>query len=130
MRATFIWSLLYKGPWRRLLSFAEMRKLLVPLSAAVLLLQAQPAAKFALTIDNIMRGPGLVGYEPAQVRWSGDSRRIYFQWKQPSQPEDTAMDIYVAERDGSGLRKLSEDEARLAPPAAGDLSKAKRLAAH
>ena len=97
-----------------------MRKLLVPLAAAVLLLQAPAAAKFALTIDNIMRGPGLVGYEPAQVRWSGDSKQIYFQWKQASQKEDAPMDTYVADRDGSGLRKLSDEEAKLAPPAVGD----------
>src|SRR3954447_12005328 len=42
----------------------------------VLLLQPIAAAangdgKFALTIDNLMRGPSLVGTEPAQVRWSG-----------------------------------------------------------
>jgi hypothetical protein len=30
------------------------------------------AGNFPLTIDNIMRGPGLVGTEPAQVRWSPD----------------------------------------------------------
>jgi dipeptidyl aminopeptidase/acylaminoacyl peptidase len=104
-----------------------MRKLLLPLAAAVLLLEAQPAAKFALTIDNIMRGPGLVGYEPAQVRWSGDGRQIYFQWKQASQKEDEPMDTYVGGRDGSGLRKLSDEEAKLAPPAFGDTSKDLRL---
>src|SRR6478672_7297536 len=103
-----------------------MRKLLAPLAAAVLLLQAQPAAEFALTIDNIMRGPGLVGYEPAQVRWSGDSAQIYFQWKQASQKEDAPMDTYVVDRDGSGLRKLSDEEAKLAPPAFGDTSKDQR----
>jgi dipeptidyl aminopeptidase/acylaminoacyl peptidase len=104
-----------------------MRKLLIPFSLALLILQAQPANQFALTIDNIMRGPGLVGYEPAQVRWSGDSRRIYFQWKQATAKEDAPFDTYVVERDGSGLRKLSDDEAKLAPPAAGDTTKDKRL---
>jgi dipeptidyl aminopeptidase/acylaminoacyl peptidase len=99
-----------------------MRKLILPLVAAALFVHAQPG-KFALTIDNIMRGPGLVGYEPAQARWSGDSSRIYFQWKQASQPEDAPMDTYVVARDGSGLRKLSDDEAKLAPPAFGDMSK-------
>ena len=34
--------------------------------------------KFALTIENIMRGPGLYGYEPNNVRWSGDGSKIYF----------------------------------------------------
>src|SRR5579862_1994290 len=75
--------------------------------------------KFALTIDNLMRGPQLYGYEPGAVRWSGDSQRIYFQWKQASDAPRKPMDTYVVHRDGSGLRKLSEEETRLAPPAAG-----------
>src|SRR5580692_2282110 len=74
---------------------------------------------FPLTIDNIMRGPGLWGYEPAGVRWSGNSQRIYFQWKQASDPQDRPMDTYVVNRDGSGLRKLTEAEAKQAPPANG-----------
>ncbi|HXG68081.1 MAG TPA: hypothetical protein VNO70_23495 [Blastocatellia bacterium] len=77
--------------------------------------QEQAAKKFALTIDNIMRGPELVGYEPRAVRWSGDSRRIYFQWKQASDPRDKDFDIYVVNRDGSGLKKLTEEEAENAP---------------
>ena len=83
------------------------------------LLTALPAdQKFALTIDNIMRGPGLYGYEPTDARWSGDSQRIYFHWKQASDPQQTPMDTYVVNRDGSGLRKLTEGQALLAPPAA------------
>ncbi len=85
---------------------------------------AAPAQQqFELTIDNIMRGPELYGYEPDAIRWSGDAQRIYFQWKQtgehPSNPSDKKMETYVVNRDGSGLRKLSEEEARLAPPASG-----------
>ncbi len=104
-----------------------MRKFLVPFGLAVLLLQAQPANHPVWTIDTIMRGPGLVGYEPSQVRWSGDSRRIYFQWKQATQKEKEPSDTYVVERDGSGLRKLSLEEAREAPPAVGATTKDKRL---
>src|SRR5215475_10879360 len=103
-----------------------MRRLIFPLCLA-LFLQAQPPAKFSLTVDNIMRGPGLVGYEPSQVRWSGDSRRIYFQWKQATQKEEAPMDTYVVEREGSGLRKLSDEEAKLAPPAIGEPSPDHRL---
>jgi dipeptidyl aminopeptidase/acylaminoacyl peptidase len=101
-----------------------MRKLLLPLLATALL--AQNGARFSLTVDNIMRGPALVGYEPAQVRWSGDSRQVYFQWKLASQKEDAPMDTYVVNRDGSDLRKLSDDEAKLAPPAFGDVSHDRR----
>jgi dipeptidyl aminopeptidase/acylaminoacyl peptidase len=75
--------------------------------------------KFALTIDNIMRGPGLYGYEPTNVRWSGDSQKIYFQWKQASDALTQPLDTYVVSRDGGGLRKLTDDEAKLAPPAFG-----------
>ena len=79
--------------------------------------------KFALTIDNIMRGPQLYGYEPARVRWSGDSGRIYFQWKQASDAPEKPLDTYVVNRDGSGLRKLSDEEARLAPPVTGSYTR-------
>src|ERR1017187_8976865 len=104
-----------------------MRKLLVPFTLAFLILQAEPAGKLALTIDNIMRGPGLVGYEPAQVRWSGDSQRIYFQWKRADQKEVAPFDTYVVDRAGSEPRRLSGDEAKSAPPVAGDTTRDKRL---
>jgi dipeptidyl aminopeptidase/acylaminoacyl peptidase len=97
-----------------------MRKSGLLLLSLILAFHATPAGKFALTIDNIMRGPGLYGYEPAQVRWSGDGERIYFQWKQASDPLLKDLDTYVVGRDGSGLKKLSEAEAKLAPPAFGD----------
>jgi dipeptidyl aminopeptidase/acylaminoacyl peptidase len=96
-----------------------MRRLSIPIGLALLVLQARPADNFALTIDNIMRGSALVGFEPSQVRWSADSERIYFQWKQAIDKEDAPLDTYVVNRDGSGLRKLSDEEARLAPPGGG-----------
>ncbi|MBK9313856.1 MAG: S9 family peptidase [Acidobacteria bacterium] len=89
--------------------------------------QAQPARKFDLTIDSIMRGPGLVGYEPNRVHWSQDGKRIFFRWKQAGDPRLKEADLYVVNRDGTGLRKLSEEEARQAPPQGGDLSKDKKL---
>jgi dipeptidyl aminopeptidase/acylaminoacyl peptidase len=89
--------------------------------------QAHPAGKFELTIDNIMRGPALAGYEPAEIRWSGDSERIYFQWKQASDPVEKDFDTYVINRDGTGLRKLNEQEEKLAPPATEDSTRDKRL---
>ena len=88
--------------------------------------RANPAAKFALTIDNIMRGPQLYGYEPSHVRWSGDGARIYFEWKQASDPRIKPPDTYVVGRDGSGLRKLPDSEAQLAPPAAGHSTRDKK----
>jgi dipeptidyl aminopeptidase/acylaminoacyl peptidase len=86
-------------------------------------LPAQPVPKLDLTIDNIMRGPGLIGYEPTDVRWSGDSSRIYFKWKQPSDPVLKPHDTYVVNRTGGAPRKLSEDETKFAPPAAAVLTR-------
>jgi dipeptidyl aminopeptidase/acylaminoacyl peptidase len=87
-----------------------------------------PAAKsFQLTVDSIMRGPRLVGYPPTGVYWSQDSQRVYFRWKQAGEPRLKEMSLYVANRDGTGLRRLSEDEAKQAPPATGELSKDKTM---
>ncbi len=61
------------------------------------------------------------------IRWSGDSSKIYFQWKQASDPIAAPFDTYVVNSDGSGLRKLSEDEAMLAPPAALDTNNDRSL---
>jgi dipeptidyl aminopeptidase/acylaminoacyl peptidase len=83
--------------------------------------------KFELTIDNIMRGPELVGNEPRSLRWSADNQRLYFQWKQASEPREKDFDTYVVNRDGSGLKKLSEEEAKNAPPMNGEQSRDKKF---
>jgi dipeptidyl aminopeptidase/acylaminoacyl peptidase len=100
-----------------------MKRITVALLAILLASHAAPAGKFALTIDSIMRGPELYGYEPEEVRWSGDGRQIYFQWKQASDPRIKPPETYVVDRDGAGLRKLSDAEAKAAPPAFGDATR-------
>jgi dipeptidyl aminopeptidase/acylaminoacyl peptidase len=89
--------------------------------------QQATAKKFELTVDSIMRGPDLVGYPPAGVYWSQDSRRVYFRWKRAGEPRLKEPSLYVVNADGTGLRKLSDEEARQAPPASGELSKDKTL---
>jgi len=79
------------------------------------------AKKFELTVDSIMRGPDLVGYPPSGVYWSQDSRRVFFRWKRAGEPRLKEMSLYVVNRDGTGLRKLTEEEAKQAPPAYGEL---------
>ena len=106
------------------------RPIIFSLGFALFLAQAQTTGQFALTVDNIMRGPALVGFEPAQPQWSYDGARIYFQWKQHSDKEDAPMDTYAANRDGSGLRKLTDAEVRDLPAAFGDTSKDKRFTAY
>ena len=89
--------------------------------------QQSSPKKFELTVDSIMRGPDLVGYEPARVYWSQDSQRVYFRWKRAGEARLKEPDLYVVNRDGGGLRKLTEEEAKQAPPPAGDLSKDKTM---
>src|SRR5215471_10175054 len=104
-----------------------MRKITVPLLFLLLVFQARTANQFALTIDSIMRGPELVGYEPAQVRWSHDGQTIYFQWKKYTDNLIAPMDTYAIGRDGSNLRKLSDEEIRNLRPAQGDNTRDQRL---
>jgi dipeptidyl aminopeptidase/acylaminoacyl peptidase len=89
--------------------------------------QTTATKPFELTIDSIMRGPRLVGYPPTGVYWSQDSQRVYFRWKLPDEPRLKEMSLYVVNRDGSGLRRLTDDEAKQAPPANGELSKDKSM---
>ncbi len=92
--------------------------------------QTAPTRKFDLTIDSIMRGPALVGYEPTNVRWSPDSKKIYFSWKRADEPLNGDTATYEVNADGSGLRKLTEEEARLTPPTNGDVSEDKKTAVY
>jgi len=86
--------------------------------------QSTPSPKpIELTVDSIMRGPRLVGYSPTGVYWSQDSQRIYFRWKQADEARLKEMSLYVVNRDGKGLRRLSDDEAKQAPPANGNCPK-------
>ena len=80
-------------------------------------------ARIEMTIDSIMRGPDLVGYPPSGLRWSGDSRQLFFEWRKPGEEESST---YVVSRDGGEPRKLSEAEAKEAPPANGRWDKARK----
>ena len=62
-------------------------------------------APVEMTVDSIMRGPDLVGYPPSALRWSGDSRKLYFNWRKPGEDEGST---YVVDRSGGEPRKLSE----------------------
>jgi dipeptidyl aminopeptidase/acylaminoacyl peptidase len=46
-------------------------------------LGSQQATNFDFSIKNIMRGPEVYGRQPENVRWSADSKWIYFTWLEP-----------------------------------------------
>jgi dipeptidyl aminopeptidase/acylaminoacyl peptidase len=79
--------------------------------------------RFALTVDSIMRGPKLVGYPPADLRWSGDSKELYFEWRMPNEDEGAT---WVVSRDGGAPRRLSDEERRNAPLANGTWDESRR----
>jgi dipeptidyl aminopeptidase/acylaminoacyl peptidase len=86
--------------------------------------QSSPSTtKFELTVDSIMRGPTLVGYPPSDLRWTGDSKELYFEWRMPGEDEATT---WVVGRDGGNPRRLSDEERRNAPLANGTWDKARR----
>ena len=88
--------------------------------------RAVPAARsgrLPLTVDSIMRGPDLVGWPPAGLRWSADSTRLFFQWRRPGEKE---FSTYVVERGGGEPRRLSDEEVRQAPPPTGRWDAARR----
>jgi dipeptidyl aminopeptidase/acylaminoacyl peptidase len=74
------------------------------------------ADSFSLTVDSIMRGPKLVGYPPTGLRWSGDSKRLFFEWRRPG---DDEASTYVVDREGGEPQKLSDADRRNAPPVNG-----------
>ena len=59
-----------------------MRRFLLAILVAAPLGAQQPSS-FDFSIRNIMRGPELYGRPPADIRWSADSRWIYFNWVEP-----------------------------------------------
>jgi dipeptidyl aminopeptidase/acylaminoacyl peptidase len=95
-----------------------------PVSAA----PAPADTTFELTVDSIMRGPGLVGYPPSALRWSGDSERLYFEWRPRGEDEPATWEVARACLGAAPApaaktcepRRLTDEERRLAPPAGGE----------
>ena len=91
--------------------------------AAVKAKAGKAAGGFELTVDSIMRGPKLVGYPPSGLRWSGDSQRLYFEWRQTGDDETST---WVVGREGGQPRKLTDEQRRSAPPVNGRWDRAHR----
>jgi dipeptidyl aminopeptidase/acylaminoacyl peptidase len=107
-----------------------MKKLLILICAVAAITpsfaqvrEGQQASSFALTIDSIMRGPELVGNPPSSLRWSGDSKELYFEWLMP---KEVLAATWVVTREGGTPRRLSETDRRNAPLANGQWDAARR----
>jgi hypothetical protein len=112
--------------FRRLFVLALASALVLPaLSHTAQGADPAPRARFELSVDSIMRGPALVGHPPTGLRWSGDSKDLYFEWR--THGEDEAA-TWVVPRQGGQPRRLSDAERKLAPPANGVWDAARRRA--
>jgi dipeptidyl aminopeptidase/acylaminoacyl peptidase len=69
---------------------------------------------FDLSVENIMRGELLVGRSPDEVRWSPDSRHVYFRWREPESADTTTWTYRVPVEGGQPTRLLPDS----VPPAA------------
>src|SRR5258708_1224753 len=95
-----------------------MRHLVAFILAAAVAVQAQQP-KFDLTIDNMMRGPAVYGYAPRELRWQPDGKRLFFGWKENTDPLEKDFDTWTVDRDGKTPRRLTDEEKKDAPPASG-----------
>jgi len=87
---------------------------------------------FDFTIKGIMRGHDLVGRTPSDVRWSADSRWIYFEWNPPgTDPREPLHSYRVRAETGAVPESLTVVQMDSAGPlaATGDLSTDKRMRA-
>src|SRR5215218_7218810 len=80
----------------------------------------QPAAArtapFNLTVASIMRGPLLVGRSPDEVRWSADSRYVWFRWRDP-EARDTTTRLYRVAATGGAPVAMADTAALYGAPA-------------
>jgi dipeptidyl aminopeptidase/acylaminoacyl peptidase len=73
-----------------------------------------------LTVEKIMRDPKWMGTSPSNVRWSSDSRKVYFEWN----PDNAERDItYAITPTNLKPQKVSADERLAAIPLNGNWNK-------
>lgn len=78
------------------------------------------AAPFALTVENIMRGPELVGVSPSNVRFTPDGAWLLFRWRQGG--VDTAVYDYRVSVTGGRPERLARGVVDTIPTAEGSWS--------
>lgn len=81
-----------------------MKKLLTLVFSATTLLSYAQERTSDLSIPQIMQGEKFVGYLPENIRWSADSRTVYFSWN-PDQ--DTLRSLYKITLDDRTPQQVS-----------------------
>jgi dipeptidyl aminopeptidase/acylaminoacyl peptidase len=83
---------------------------------------------FELTVENIMRGPELVGSDPGSVRWTDDGGWVYFRWKPGGRPWHEEPEYYRVAAGGGTPEQVTEEQMDSVGPllARGDLTEDRR----
>src|ERR1700761_8487640 len=77
-----------------------------------------------LTVEKIMRDPKWIGVSPSGIRWSDDSRHIYFNWN----PNNTERDeLFSITPNDVKPNKVSVEERKLMVPEYGVINKKRTL---
>ncbi|MCB0506237.1 MAG: S9 family peptidase [Cyclobacteriaceae bacterium] len=86
-----------------------MKRILFSFLIVVLSLSAKAQAQnqSQLSLREIMKGEGFVGYLPEDIQWSDDGKQIYFSWNPDG---DTLRSTYAADVATKKIHKLSVDE--------------------
>ena len=94
-----------------------------------LLLLVSSASAFAqkldtLTVEKIMRDPKWIGVSPSNIRWSDDSKKLYFNWN----PSDSVRDglFFITPNDIKPV-KVSLGEQRMLPSEYGEWNSKRTL---
>lgn len=66
--------------------------------------------KSSLTIEQIMQGEKFVGYSPTNIKWSDDSKTIYFDWNPDGEPLRSKYKINIS--NPKNIEKVGIDELR------------------
>ncbi|WP_454804149.1 prolyl oligopeptidase family serine peptidase [Mucilaginibacter phyllosphaerae] len=78
----------------------------------------------ALTVEKIMRDPKWIGVSPSNIRWSDDSKKIYFNWN----PDKTERDeLFYITPNNTKPQKVSITERRDMVPESGKWNKTHTL---
>jgi dipeptidyl aminopeptidase/acylaminoacyl peptidase len=73
-----------------------------------------------LTVEKIMRDPKWIGTSPSNIRWSDDSKKVYFNWN-PEKADHS--ELYRTTTGDTKPEKVDLSERKLLPPANGSWNK-------
>lgn len=98
-----------------------------PVAAARMVTQPAIAGSPVVPVERVAGLPSLIGTPPSSQAWAPDGTRVAFLWNDQGWP---FRDVWVAGRDGRGLRRLTRLQPALPPPLPAPGASTETLAAY